>query len=399
MIEITYDTGAKVVIEGPAEFVVGVAGDGDVGYPGLGTPVGNEARFAISRDPSNSGYLASGSLVARCSTKASKGFFIGTPIFGIEDFGTEFGISVTESKGAAVEVFDGSVFAVPTQGSPVQFAKRQLSKGDSIEVDLESGRVSRRESDSTRVSFVRSMPRRHREFLGLLKLITEDSTDCGIDLLTGERVEQFAGVDKAGEHRYQSVGWNQFVDGVFIPDGASSHAVDSDGNVFSGFPATLGRGYGPIWARLSSSPSQRSGATDKDWVHQIGLANQFNPNGGGLLCLHANAGVTFDLKAIEEDEEAAVRRFVAVAGMGGSFRRDVRADVWVLVDGELRWSHKGVVAGAEPLPIALEIKGDDQFLTLAVTDGGNGSNGYDWVVFGEPKLVTETEFRPQNDQK
>jgi hypothetical protein len=37
------------------------------------------------------------------------------------------------------------------------------------------------------------------------------------------------------------------------------------------------------------------------------------------------------------------------------------------------------------MPVDIRVGDRDRFLTLAVTDGGDGID-YDWVVFGDPQL-------------
>ena len=82
--EITYDTGARVVIEGPAEYEV----------------VGK-----------NSGYLSRGKVTARIESNRKKayGFSIDTPAMLVEDLGTEFGVEVSADRVTSLHVFEGKV--------------------------------------------------------------------------------------------------------------------------------------------------------------------------------------------------------------------------------------------------------------------------------------------------
>ena len=102
LIEVTYLTGARVVIEGPAEFVVG-------GTKTSTEEEGNPSRKRKPADAANSGYLALGSLVARVEGKGAQGFTIDTPAARIEDLGTEFGVNVSSGGVSKVHVFEGSV--------------------------------------------------------------------------------------------------------------------------------------------------------------------------------------------------------------------------------------------------------------------------------------------------
>ena len=82
LIEVTYLTGARVVIEGPAEFEV----KGE-----------KQCRLEF------------GSLVAKAFEKRSKGFIVDTPTGLVEDVSTEFGVEVGRRGDLNVHVFDGEV--------------------------------------------------------------------------------------------------------------------------------------------------------------------------------------------------------------------------------------------------------------------------------------------------
>ncbi|MCG8587083.1 MAG: FecR family protein, partial [Pirellulales bacterium] len=128
LVEITYDTGAKVVIEGPAEFVAGAKEKGERRKD----KEENIPPSSFILHPSNSGYLAFGRLAARCETRASKGFTIATPVGAIEDLGTEFGVSVDSERRVVSEVFSGSVeVSIPQVRGDV--LRRRLAKGARLE--------------------------------------------------------------------------------------------------------------------------------------------------------------------------------------------------------------------------------------------------------------------------
>ena len=105
LVEITYGTGAVVVLEGPAEFVVG----GTEAQRRKALSHEDPSRRRKPADAANSGYLALGSLVARVEGKGAQGFTIDTPTARIEDLGTEFGVNVSSNGISNVHVFEGSV--------------------------------------------------------------------------------------------------------------------------------------------------------------------------------------------------------------------------------------------------------------------------------------------------
>ena len=64
------------------------------------------------------------------------------------------------------------------------------------------------------------------------------------------------------------------------------------------------------------------------------------------------------------------------------------ADVWVLIDGQVRFRRCEINGCNGAFSVAIPIAEDDRFLTLASTDGGNGIE-WDWIIFGGPRLEME----------
>ncbi len=91
--EIDFDIGAKIVLQGPAAFVV---------------------------DSPDGGRLEAGKLTAEIRTPAARGFRIVTPAMTFIDKGTEFGVEVAPGGGAKVHVFKGEVEVdlKPVKGGP-----------------------------------------------------------------------------------------------------------------------------------------------------------------------------------------------------------------------------------------------------------------------------------------
>ena len=152
--EITYDTGAKVVLEGPCEFVVGGKDEGGrLKAEEEKTVSANLQPSAFSLQPSNSGYLEVGRLVARCDTQDSKGFTVATPGGAIEDVGTEFGVTVRDDD-VEITVFEGNVVVTPA-GHGLPTMELGASQSATIASD---GRIAR--DDSVRHEYVRRIEKR-----------------------------------------------------------------------------------------------------------------------------------------------------------------------------------------------------------------------------------------------
>ena len=63
-------------------------------------------------------------------------------------------------------------------------------------------------------------------------------------------------------------------------------------------------------------------------------------------------------------------------------------DVWVFVDGQVRFRREGVAGrnGLNGLKINIELDDASRFLSLVVTDGGDRYD-HDQVIFGDPRLL------------
>ena len=80
-----------------------------------------------------------------------------------------------------------------------------------------------------------------------------------------------------------------------------------------------------------------------------------------------------------------VERFSAMVANVGRKGGSGRADVWVLIDGQVVAHHQRLTPDTPPLALDLHFDGAQRFLTLVSTDSGNG-NGLDWITLGDPRL-------------
>jgi hypothetical protein len=85
VLQLTYETGAKVVVEGPADMVM---------------TTGIEAKLSSGK-------------IAAAVPRFARGYTIVTPTAEVVDLGTEFGISVDGSGDSEIHVFDGDVVTRP----------------------------------------------------------------------------------------------------------------------------------------------------------------------------------------------------------------------------------------------------------------------------------------------
>ena len=154
--EITYDTGAQVILQGPVTYEV----------------------------ESNGGYLSVGKLTGKLEKKAEGGrgkaeedanhkseirnqkspfplppspFVVRTPTATVTDLGTEFGVEVDERGVSEAHVFSGTIVvgSVPIQGEVV--SSRTLSAGTAVRI--ESGRMVLIAKPAGVARFVHLVPR------------------------------------------------------------------------------------------------------------------------------------------------------------------------------------------------------------------------------------------------
>jgi hypothetical protein len=126
--EIEFEQGAKVILQGPAEFVL---------------VSGSEAR------------LRQGTLTAHVPERA-KGFTILSPQGRVVDLGTEFGLSVDDRGETTVRVFNGLVEAFPlaSDSGPVAHKSVTISRDQTARIEREIVAV---EPEAKDVPFVRSI--------------------------------------------------------------------------------------------------------------------------------------------------------------------------------------------------------------------------------------------------
>jgi hypothetical protein len=397
LVEITYDTGAKVILQGPVTYEVE-------------SPAG--------------GFLSFGKLTAKVEKKSDAAnqtsqirnqplFAVRTPTATVIDLGTEFGVEVNKAGGTLSHVYRGAIriqlSAPDAQGQSQSIA---LGENESARAERTEGprpSLTLRRVSSSPKTFVRQIQPEATpsEFVDLLDIMARGNGDghrreCGIDPLTGMEDPSFVPSERPCDGKYyRTIG--RLIDGVFtVGAGGGPAQLDSAGHVFRGFPKTSGQTCGSIWARAAAvRPQDRAMWQDHFvkytyWVYSIhpALDEKFMPENRGLLGLHSNAGITFDLEAIRRLHGGRrLARFCATAGKDCSSL----AEIWVFIDGRLQVRHmlkptQALWSGTSPIDVA--ISPTDRFLTLTTTDGGDGIKK-DWVVFGDPVLQWATKEPPE----
>jgi hypothetical protein len=118
LVEITYRTGAKVILQGPMTYVV---------------------------DATNGGFINIGRLTGIMEVADAKGFTLRTPTAVVTDLGTEFGVEVDKEGSTTSHVFRGAVDL-----RPINRDKNTDAVGTVLRAN-ESARIERASDDSHRI--------------------------------------------------------------------------------------------------------------------------------------------------------------------------------------------------------------------------------------------------------
>lgn len=394
LLEITYDSGAKVILEGPCAYEIESNVGGFLSLGRLTARVESRASRVEGEDgkPDHS----------RLSTLVSPLFAVRTPAAIVRDLGTEFGVEVSEEGNTISQVFQGSV-RVELVGNDVRQTGMILHENESARVEKgaggPAGQVTRQNVRGRLPKFIRRLAKQPMP-LDLLDIVAGGDgrgqrRERGIDPSTGQEDPSFMAQTRMSDLQYHRVTWHRMIDGVFVPSARTGDRpvqLDSAGHTFDRFPWISGRSFGSIWARAADVRQPELAKNDLYWVYALGNGERFMPQRRGLLGMNSNAGITFDLEAIRRSQSGVVPcRFHAIAGVAESRSGNpsVRgsADIRIFVDGRLKFQRNNLRCRDATVAVDVALAPTDRVLTIVVTEGGDQING-DWVVFGDPVLET-----------
>lgn len=386
---------------GPYELCEGVA---EIEL-GRGTKLLLEAPSHVELTSGSEVVLRRGRLVAEVSPQAS-GFKVRTLTAVITDLGTEFGVVVYPDGSTDAHVLKGSISIAldPNIASnPMSVVVRQ---GQSATVDP-AGQTIRGIPATIPDAFVRQLPPASRhssqsERLNLADIVGGGNgrgsgiLDSGIDLGTGEAYGQPATViRRARQNEFLVTPQFRGVDGVFVPNGALGPVViSSTGLTFSECPDTLGSYYGgpANSGKIYDIPSEQIYTAR---LNGVSLGTSRHP----ALNLHPNAGITFDLDQIRQDNpNVQFGRFTAVCGVPRDLPRTQfsPATVWLLLDGTVSGYLRYPTVQSIVREVDVPIPAQARFLTLVTTCSGPAD--YSWIFFGDPYLEPAAGLQVESRQ-
>jgi hypothetical protein len=397
LVEISYYSGAIVILQGPATYEVDSAAGGYLSIGKLTAKL--EKRSEVRGQRSEH--------VDQKSEIIDHQFAVRTPTAVVTDLGTEFGVEVDGQGLTTSHVFRGLVRVQRLgEGGKPESSSQVLRENESVQVDGNKPQGQLVVAPAARSAvFVREMPKRKIRTFDLVDVVAggdgfSGRRNAGIDPATGRATSTPPQIREAkyqGNNTYHRVEALPLVDGVFIPNGQFGNVqVDSAGHTFGDFPVTQNLTACYLWA---------GGAVPMDNPYpSLTLLDgvDYAQPGRGLLFLHANKGITFDLEAIRKaNPDWKPNRFCAVVGDSEKYSEEglpVAADVWVLVDGQVRYRRRDINGCHGAFSIAIPIAADERFLTLVATDG-DGNIGNDWIIFGDPRLELTGSNIPVNNTK
>jgi hypothetical protein len=184
---------------------------------------------------------------------------------------------------------------------------------------------------------------------------------------------------------YVPIHSNPYIDTVFVPNRKEgAPVISSSGLVFQECPETSGDHL--LDFSYANAPF---GISTTGYFEEM--------SGKPALFMHANAGITFDLESLRASyPEFSITGFTSQFGIKDDpeYAAISKADLWILVDGQLAYHVKGVTQGQEH-GIYIPLPRSSRYLTLVVTEAAYDEDMDAWFnryilgdlcVFGNPSF-------------
>ncbi len=366
--KLEFDSGAQVIIEGPAEF-------------NLITP----EQMRMSR----------GKLTAIVPPAAS-GFRVDTSSMSVIDLGTEFSVWALPDGGGEVHLFNGRASLLSgklgtRQGSQIltqDQARSVAAAGNVQEIAISRDRFVRRFYSDQKLLW-------QGEAISLASLIAGgNGFDPVLDFRslnpnTGQyNTARMISQDLKAVYGYHRVETNQFIDGVFVPNADKNPTViSSQGHVFNG-PSTSEMFSFNIISFFQQYDMRMCNAQPPVFDDI-----QYNTQTQPTVLLHSNIGITIDLESVRQAYPGlAISKMITGYGSTWAENRS-QVDFFVLVDGVIKHKHKQIRSRKASWPLELDLGSGNRFLTFIVTDSpevnqaADLAHKYDFFYLLSPRLM------------
>ena len=392
IIQIKYDEGVDVTIEGPAKFTILNKGL-DIVY---------------------------GSLYS-CISDIGHGFTVDTPNNRFVDLGTEFGVYVDQNATSELHVYTGAVQYYSGIKGQAKTSKT-IKANHAVQFDAVSGEKQLIPVDKEK--FVRDLDSKsgsvwRGQDINLADMISGGNglgngfRSAAIDPSSGQMIPWRLATFRHNTGNYIRVNGSRYIDGVFIPDGGDGPIVVSSQEHKWQCPDTTGSYKFDIISSLRvlndvsdfpvDIPINRSDQMlidamkgEKPYHYAVPEAwDKSDTTQYSSIFMHSNLGITYDLDSIRTVvPDHRISRFESRFGIVEKFMNlesttitGMHVDVWVLIDGQVRCMVKFIDA-TRITDINVELDDTDRFLTLVVTDSGD-DYAFDWGLFVDPVLKLE----------
>jgi len=344
----------------------------------------------------------------RLHGRAENGNFeLSTPTAEVIDYGTEFGVRTSPELGTEVCVFDGEVGVAVGAEHKTGQAELRLNRGMAVRIK-QDGTIAK-QTNIDRGAFAgpgdafqsNLLPRNQLSLMSVLANAPrgENPVAIAIDPRDGNWDPRIPRDDRGryrpGDGKYHLSNTSAAVDGVFIPHPSGAGVQINSALETFDFGKNQGVTWGPIWGRrrVAGLPATSlfRGVIDEYWGKDTRstIAQCVNSSRLGVIGLHANVGVTIDLRAISMQHDLVPSQLTArLANLDNSEssrygphpKWDIRsADVRIIVDGEVRFERLNLQRVDGEVQLLASLRETDRFLTVVVTDAGN-SNWFDHIV-------------------
>lgn len=326
----------------------------------------------------------------------TEGFTVRTANSRIIDLGTEFGIDADPQGKTSLHMFKGKASLIAS-GTNKNITSLIINESQARRVDTD-GNVQSIPFDKTafvqqihpETQFVwRGQPLSLADVAGGGNGFGTAAPNTGIDLKTGTLIHENSERRERGPKGYIPVPELPFVDGVFVPVGPDPVQLTSQGQTYDAFGNSNEKYYIPI-GPYKTVNMYFSGGNQWKYDTPLLLESCNGPNFTNL-CLHANAGITFDLQTIRRAYPFVnIKQFSTLLGISKDKASTAvaAADFYVFVDGQLRFVKKDVSTKNSPHATVVSLQPQDRFLTLVCTEGKE--NVGDWSLFVNPVLELES---------
>lgn len=333
------------------------------------------------------------------------GFTITTPNSMIIDLGTEFGVQTDPYGCTELHVIKGKTALVAGGNNHITslqisqgFAKTISRSSQISDIPCSETRFIRDIQSQTNVVW-RGQPLDLADMVGGGNGLGSGKPKTGLRWDNGEFAsteDYYIGQRQDSTNMVIPTPNSPFIDGIFSPDGSLGPvAISQDGGYLWQAPKTCGqycyninnsglvsRGTGRIPGHLQSLNGQACGGPDYP-----------------AICIHPNAGITFDLEKIRAIHSTlSLKSFTAQCGLSETVVQyaqqalpgyQPKANFYVLIDGQERFSKVNLTPTHGAVSIHIPIEPKDRYLTLVTTGGTEQKVSYDWCLFARPQLNPE----------